>query len=100
MDNCSEEQKQLSREDRLTEIEQSTLSGHSHDADLRRLTMATKALSTRPSLYQQTKYLDEIEEILKRRKRSKYSAAEKFLNKLQLKKSEALASNILAENLE
>lgn len=67
------------RDDRLTEIE-STVSGQSHEVDLRRLTTATKALSNRPSLYQQTKYLDDIEEVLKKRKRHKYSAAEKFLN--------------------
>jgi len=84
--------------DRLTEIE-STVSGHSHEVDIRRLTKATKALSNRPSLYQQTKYLDEIEEVLKKRKRSRYSAAEKFLHNLQIKKSQALASNILEQNL-
>ena len=75
------------------------MSGNSHEVDVRRLTKATKALSNRPSLYQQTKYLDDIEEVLKKRKRHKYTAAEKFLDKLQIKKSEALASNILAENL-
>jgi len=84
--------------ERLTEME-STVSGNSLDQDMQRLSLATKALSSRPSLYQQTKHLDEIEQILKKRKRHRYSAAEQFLNKLQLKKSEALASNILSESL-
>lgn len=67
--------------------------------DFRRLSVATKALSSRPSLYQQTKYLDEIEEILKKRKRVKFLAANKFLNNLQAKKTEVLASSILQDNL-
>jgi hypothetical protein len=66
---------------------------------MQKLTQATKALSSHPSIYQQTKHLDEIEQILKKRKRHRYSAAEKFLNKLSLKKSEALATNILSESL-
>ena len=49
----------------------STISGFSHEYDIKRLTQATKALSSNPSMYKQTKYLDEIEEILKKRKRSK-----------------------------
>jgi len=49
LENRSEQQK-VAREERLTEIE-STLSGHSHEVDLRRLTSATKALSSRPSIY-------------------------------------------------
>jgi len=78
----------------------STVSDCSHEVDIRRLAVATKALSSQPSLYQQTKYLDEIEQILKKRKHTKYSNAEKFLSKLTVKKSEALASNILQESLE
>lgn len=84
--------------DRLTEIE-STISGHSHEFDFKRLAHASKALSSRPSLYQQTKYLDEIEEILKRRRRTKHQYAEKFLHQLKLRKSEALADCILKESL-
>ena len=75
------------------------MSGHSHEVDIHRLTRATKALSNRPSLYQQTKYLDEIEEVLKKRKKNRYTAAEKFLNDLKIQKSQALASNILKESL-
>ena len=49
----------------------STISGFSHEYDIKRLTQATKALSSNPSMFKQTKYLDEIEEILKKRKRNK-----------------------------
>ena len=35
----------------MTEID-STVSGNSHEVDIRRLSRATKALSSRPSLYQ------------------------------------------------
>ena len=84
--------------DRLIEAE-STVSGNSREVDIRRLAHATSVLSNRPSVYQQTKYLDEIESVLKKRKRSRYTNAEKFLSDLKVKKSEALATNILQESL-
>ena len=45
---------------------ESTLSGNSQSIRaLAKITNATKALSGKPSVFQQTRYLDEIEEILK-----------------------------------
>lgn len=43
------------------------------------------------SAFGQAKYLDEIETILRRKRRQKQSSALKFLNTIQAKKSEAIA---------
>ena len=78
---------------------ESTISGNSQS--LRGLKMynnAHKALSGKPSVFQQTRYLDEIEEILIRRKKQKNQKAVNFLNQLELKKSEAIAHNLLKYN--
>jgi formate dehydrogenase maturation protein FdhE len=52
-----------------------------------------------PSVFKQTKYLDDIEDILKKRKKQKKNKAVAFLKELELKKSEAIAHNLLENNL-
>ena len=77
----------------------STISGNSQSfGPLGKYSNAYKALSGKPSVFQQTRYLDEIEEILKRRKKQKNQKAVKFLNTLELRKSEAIAQNLLKYN--
>ena len=78
---------------------ESTISGNSQSLQaLARYNSATKALSGKPSVFQQTRYLDEIEEILIRRKKQKNQKAVNFLNQLEVKKSEAIAKNLLDYN--
>ena len=59
---------------RIFDENESTVSSHSVPA-LSKIAYNTKALSGKPSMFQQTRYLDEIEEILKRRKRQKHTKA-------------------------
>ena len=98
MDGLRSEEMNYVGADRLIEVE-STNTDQS-GTNLKRLAMATKALSGRPSVYQQTKYLDEIEEVLKKRKRKTKHNAQDFLNKLEIVRSEAIAKNLLKQNLE
>jgi hypothetical protein len=46
-------------------------------------------------VFKQTKYLDEIEDILVKRKKQRKHKAVAFLKELELKKSEAIAQNLL-----
>lgn len=62
----------------------STLSGNS------RSTLRGKPYKN-TSVFKQTQYLDQIEDVIKRRKRERKHKAIAFLRELELKKSEAVA---------
>lgn len=66
---------------------ESTLSGSSH---LR----AKRSVPPVTSL-QQAKYLDEVEEMIKRNKKNTTKSARKFLESLKQKKTQALAKGLL-----
>lgn len=76
---------------------ESTLSGQSND--FAALLKATQSLANQPNIYQQTRYLDEIQEILRKRKKTKHLKAKQFLQELEIRRSEAVAQNLLSANL-
>ena len=50
------------------------------------------------SAYQQTKYLDDIEAIIKRNRKMNHKQAKQFLAHLQEKKNQALAQSLLTNH--
>ena len=71
----------------------STVSGSSH------LKVKLRTAQGNSSTFEQTQYFDEIEQIMRRKKRQKEKQARQFLHTLEQTQQQALAQKILMESL-